>query len=73
MAALPQGRILDEAAVETIDGLPKDTPLVFICHKGGRSRQAAESFRRRGYTDVSNVEGGIDAWAREIDPSMARY
>lgn len=73
MAALPQGRILDEAAVETIDGLPKDTPLVFICHKGGRSRQAAESFRRRGYTHVSNVEGGIDAWSREIDPAMARY
>ncbi|MBZ0223012.1 MAG: Grx4 family monothiol glutaredoxin [Dokdonella sp.] len=53
--------------------LPKDTPLAFLCHHGVSSRNAAEHFRDHGFTDLYNIEGGIDAWSREIDPSVPRY
>ena len=56
-----------------LTALPKDTPLAFLCHHGNSSRSAAEHFREHGFTDVWNIEGGIDAWAREIDPSVPRY
>lgn len=48
-------------------------PLLIQCHHGGRSARAAEFLLRNGYTDVTNLAGGIDAWSVEIDPSVARY
>jgi rhodanese-related sulfurtransferase len=48
-------------------------PLLIHCHHGGRSGQATEFLLRNGFTDVTNVAGGIDAWALEIDPSVPRY
>ncbi|HEX7769444.1 MAG TPA: Grx4 family monothiol glutaredoxin [Dokdonella sp.] len=56
-----------------LTSLPKDTPLAFICHHGNASRNAAEHFREHGFTDLYNVEGGIDAWSVEVDPSVPRY
>ena len=56
-----------------MSALPKDTRLVFYCHTGVRSLSAAEHFRAEGFTDVHNLEGGIDAWSREVDPAVARY
>jgi monothiol glutaredoxin len=72
-AAIPGSRLLDAEAAAEIEKLPRDTRLVFHCHRGGRSQQAAEHFRSLGFRDVSNVSGGIDAWSREIDPSVPRY
>jgi monothiol glutaredoxin len=46
--------------------------LAFLCHHGQRSDQAAEHFRRLGFTEVYNVAGGIDAWA-QVDPAIPRY
>ena len=66
-------RLLDEEAAKHLESLPRDTMLVFHCHHGGRSQQAAEYFRRRGFTNVVNMAGGIDAWAEEVDPSIPRY
>lgn len=48
-------------------------PLVMACHHGGRSMHALEFLRAHGRTDVQNLEGGIDAWARDVDPKVARY
>jgi len=58
--------------VEEIEALPKDTPLAFLCHHGGRSAQAAEHFRALGFTRVHNITGGIDAWS-QLDPAIPRY
>ena len=58
--------------VEEIKAMPKDTPLAFLCHHGGRSAQAAEHFRALGFSRVHNITGGIDAWA-QLDPSIPRY
>ena len=72
--AVIEGSIpLDEEGMKIVSALAKDTKLVFYCHTGVRSRSAAEHFRTEGFTDVHNLEGGIDAWSREVDPSVPRY
>jgi adenylyltransferase/sulfurtransferase len=48
-------------------------PVVVHCHHGGRSRRACELLRAKGFQGVVNLAGGIDAWSREVDPSVARY
>lgn len=50
-----------------------DVPLVVICHHGMRSFHATLWLRQQGYPEAVNLAGGIDAWAREVDPSMPRY
>ena len=47
--------------------------LLIQCHHGGRSARAAEFLLRNGFTDVTNLAGGIDAWSVEIDPTVPRY
>ena len=72
--AVIEGSIpLDEEGMKIVSALAKDTKLVFYCHTGVRSRSAAEHFRTEGFTDVHNLEGGIDAWSREVDASVPRY
>ena len=53
--------------------LPKDKHLLIICHTGVRSMRVTEFLRAQGFAAVSNVAGGIRAWAEEIDPAMPRY
>ena len=69
IASIPGARAFDES----IDDLPRDACIVLHCHKGGRSQQAAEQLRRRGFTNVHNLTGGIDAWSVEVDPTVPRY
>jgi monothiol glutaredoxin len=68
-AAVP----LTEKTQQEILALPKDTAIAFQCHHGGRSRGAAEALLREGFTNVYNLEGGIDAWSNEVDPSIPHY
>jgi monothiol glutaredoxin len=72
-APFPAAKVLDEASFPALSSMPKEAPLAFLCHHGNSSRAAAEHFRSLGFRDVSNVEGGIDAWSREIDPAIPRY
>ncbi len=74
IAPFPQPHeVLDEDSHDRLAALPKDLPLAFLCHHGNSSRQAAEHFRGLGFQDIYNVEGGIDAWAAEVDPKVPRY
>ncbi|MFI4970292.1 MAG: Grx4 family monothiol glutaredoxin [Lysobacterales bacterium] len=73
LAPFAGAEILEPDTHARLTSLPRDTPLAFICHHGNASRNAAEHFREHGFTDLYNVEGGIDAWAIEIDPSTPRY
>jgi monothiol glutaredoxin len=66
-ANIEGARPLDEAAIDEISHMPKDTPLAFLCRVGQRSQGAAEHFRLQGFSQVYNVTGGIDAWLREVD------
>ncbi|MDD9937997.1 MAG: Grx4 family monothiol glutaredoxin [Myxococcales bacterium] len=71
-ARIEGGELLDKAAPRLAD-LAKDTPLVFYCHHGMRSAQAAERFLREGFTEVYNLTGGIDRWSQDVDSSVPRY
>ena len=72
-APLALARVLEDEGYDALAALPKDTALAFICHHGNSSRGVAERFAAHGFTNVFNVEGGMDAWAREIDPTVPRY
>jgi len=73
LAPFALAEVLDAESHARLAALPKDTPLAFLCHHGNSSRGAAEHFREHGFRDVWNVEGGIDAWAEQIDPGVPRY
>ncbi len=73
IATIDGARLLDEDAAKHIESLPRDTTLVFHCHHGGRSQNAAAHFLGKGFTNLYNLAGGIDAWSREVDPSIPRY
>jgi monothiol glutaredoxin len=73
IARIEGATLLDEAARDEILALERDTPLVFHCHHGGRSQQAAQYFLDQGFTRVANLRGGIEAWSREVDPAVPRY
>ena len=53
--------------------LPADRPLVVVCHHGMRSLQVTNWLRMQGYGSACNLQGGIDAWASQIDVAMKRY
>jgi monothiol glutaredoxin len=65
--------LLTQEVADAIAELPKETKLVFHCHHGGRSFQAASYFLQMGFPNVVNVTGGINAWSLTIDPTVARY
>jgi rhodanese-related sulfurtransferase len=47
--------------------------VVAICHHGGRSMQVALFLEKAGYNNVHNLEGGVDAWSRTVDPAVPVY
>ena len=47
--------------------------IVVICHHGGRSMQVAGFLEKNGFAKVHNLAGGVDAWARTVEPSMPVY
>lgn len=51
----------------------KDCETVVICHHGGRSEQVARWLEQQGCGEMTNLLGGVDAWAASIDTEMARY
>ncbi len=53
--------------------LPRDRDIVVHCKMGGRSAQAAETLSSLGFTRVFNLQGGLNAWSIEVDPTVPRY
>jgi len=47
--------------------------VVCICHHGARSMQVAAFLERNGFSNVTNLTGGVHAWAVQVDPSMPKY
>jgi len=63
MGAIPAGK----------DRLAPDAETVMVCHHGARSFQAGLFLERAGFSKVFNLSGGLDAWARQVEPAMAVY
>jgi rhodanese-related sulfurtransferase len=53
--------------------LPEDGPILVLCHHGVRSTMVAQYLLKSGVDCVYNVRGGIDAWASEVDSTLAKY
>lgn len=53
--------------------LDRAQPILGLCHHGARSQQCVAFLQAQGFDAVYNVAGGIDAWSREVDPSVPRY
>jgi rhodanese-related sulfurtransferase len=65
-------------AQQRTDALPpaaqdKEAEIVVFCHHGGRSGQVTAWLRGQGWTNVLNMEGGIDRWATGVDATVGRY
>lgn len=56
-----------------IDDLDEDAAIVCICHHGARSMQVAAFLERNGFGKITNLTGGIHAWAVQVDPAMPKY
>ena len=53
--------------------LDKEASIVTICHHGMRSQNVAFFLEQNGFNNITNLVGGIDAWARTVDSNMATY
>ena len=73
LAMIKGSRLLDQSLHDALLLLDPDTPMVFQCHHGIRSQHAAEYFRQKGFRNLYNLQGGIDAWSQLVDASVPRY
>ena len=69
---------LSRLAAQQLDAVPdalqdKETEVIVFCHHGMRSLQVAQILENAGFQRIINLAGGIDAWAREVDPNMPTY
>lgn len=53
--------------------IDRDRPILALCHHGMRSQHVALFLVRQGYPMVYNITGGIDAWSRQVDPTVPVY
>jgi rhodanese-related sulfurtransferase len=67
--AMPMGEVPARAHNE----LDPDGRIVVICHHGVRSLNVANWLRNQGFEQAQSLRGGIDAWARNVDPAVMRY
>ena len=73
IATIEGSRLLDQACHDSLLECDRETLIIFQCHHGIRSQHAAEYFRQQGFRNLCNVQGGIEAWSRLIDPAVPRY
>jgi molybdopterin/thiamine biosynthesis adenylyltransferase/rhodanese-related sulfurtransferase len=67
---IPKDRILSG---EALAELPQDKPLVLYCRTGVRSAEALAAVKAAGFRDAVHVQGGVTAWATQVDPSLPTY
>lgn len=65
---IPMGEVADRTSE-----IPRDRDVIIYCHHGHRSMAVASYLESEGFDRVINLEGGIDAWSRTVDPRVPRY
>lgn len=75
LGALPgAGHIVMNDIPDSLDQLPKDKPVVFVCHTGRRSMAVTDWVEGQGYDNVINLTGGVMRWMLDVDPTFpGRY
>ncbi len=73
-ACIENSLLLDQELVEEMLGSwDPESPLMFYCHMGERSRQAAQYFTSQGFQQVYNISDGICGWSSNVDSSIPQY
>jgi rhodanese-related sulfurtransferase len=73
-ASLPNATTIPMAEIPArLDELPRDVPIVVMCHGGVRSGRVVRFLNQNGFPNAVNLAGGIDAWSKTIDPTVPRY
>jgi len=73
-ASVKNSLLLDQEMVEEmLDSWDRNTEIMFICHVGQRSRQAAQYFTSQGFQSVYNISDGINGWSNSVDSSVPQY
>ena len=62
-----------EVPARAFNELDEEQPIAVLCHHGARSLSVANWLQQNGFSKAQSVAGGIDLWARVIDPSIPRY
>ena len=74
LAALPGAVLIPMGEIPARQqALDPDDEIVVYCHHGIRSANVTAFLRHHGFARARNLQGGIDRWAAQVDPSMARY
>ena len=58
---------------ERHEALPRDAPLIVLCHHGMRSLNVVQYLETKGFQNAINLAGGIHSWAVDVDPEMKQY
>jgi len=64
---------MNEIPARAFKELDEDSPILVLCHHGARSMSVAVWLRNQGFEQAQSVSGGIDAWSRNVDPTIPRY
>jgi len=67
--AMPMGEVASRAHLE----LDLEEHIIVLCHHGVRSLSVTNWLRQQGFEKVQSVRGGIDGWARTVDPKVPLY
>jgi rhodanese-related sulfurtransferase len=66
-------QLLTQELMQELGSWDRAVPIIFVCHHGIRSLDAAAYFAGHGLENVRSLTGGIDRWSCEIDPNLPRY
>jgi sulfur-carrier protein adenylyltransferase/sulfurtransferase len=75
IAQLPTAELLPMSQFQQhgVEQLDPGEDIVVYCHHGMRSGRVQDYLKAKGFINVKNLTGGIDAWATQVDPAMKRY
>ncbi len=68
--------LIPKSTIESGDGLaklPNDRTLVLYCKTGVRSAESLAAVKKAGFSDAMHLQGGIVAWAKQLEPDMVMY
>jgi len=74
IARIPNSQLIPLGTIaERLAEIPRTKTTVVMCKSGVRSARVIEFLRGQGFENLLNLEGGLDAWREEVDPTMCKY
>ena len=74
IARIPNSQLIPLGSIpERLTEIPRTETTIVMCKTGVRSARAIEFLRGEGFENLLNLEGGLDAWREEVDPTIRKY